>query len=69
MEKVILFVQSLLDSPNPHDFLNQKTSKLYKENRYKYEEKVKEYTSKNMQISYHLKMNLRLNILNKKRSI
>ena len=44
--KVILSVQSLLDSPNPDDFLNQKASKLYKENRYKYEETVKEYTSK-----------------------
>ena len=45
-ERVILSVQSLLDSPNPDDFLNENASKLYEENRYKYEETVKEYTSK-----------------------
>ena len=46
LEKCILSVQSLLDSPNPDEFLNEKASKLYKENLVKYEEKVKEYTKR-----------------------
>ena len=42
----ILSVQSLLNSPNPNEFLNQKAAKLYKENINKYEEIVKEYVKK-----------------------
>lgn len=42
--KCVLSVQSLLDSPNPDDFVNERAAKLYKENRVKYEETVKEYT-------------------------
>ena len=46
LEKCILSVQSLLDSPNPYDFLNEEAAKLYRENKIKYEKTVKEYTSK-----------------------
>ena len=42
---VIYSVQSLLDDPNPDNFLNEKAAKLYKENRNNYEKIVKEYTS------------------------
>ena len=44
--KVILSVQSLLDDPNPNDFLNPKAANLYKNDIKKYEEMVREYTSK-----------------------
>jgi len=43
---VILSVQSLLDSPNPDDFLNEKAAKLYKENINEYEEIVKDNVMK-----------------------
>ena len=44
--KVVQSIQSVLDDPNPDDFLNEKAAKLYKENRKKYEETAKEYTLK-----------------------
>ena len=45
--KMILTVQSILDEPDPDNCcLNEIASKLYKENKKKYEETVKEYTSK-----------------------
>ncbi len=43
---IILSVQSLLDSPNPDEFLNENASKLYKEKRYLYEKMVKDYIMK-----------------------
>jgi ubiquitin-conjugating enzyme E2 D/E len=43
---IVLSIQSILDDPNPDDFLNEKAAKLYKENRKKYEETAKEYTLK-----------------------
>ena len=46
LQKTILSVQSILDDPNPDVFLNENAAKLYKENRKKYEETVKEYTLK-----------------------
>ena len=46
LPKTILSVQSILDDPNPDVFLNENAAKLYKENRKKYEETVKEYTLK-----------------------
>ena len=42
----VLSVQSILDSPNPDVFLNENAAKLYKENRYQYEETVKDYIIK-----------------------
>ena len=44
--KIIISVQSLLDDPNPNDFVNEKAAKLYKENKHEYEQTVKQYTSK-----------------------
>jgi ubiquitin-conjugating enzyme E2 D/E len=44
-DKTIISVQSLLDDPNPDDFLNEEAAKLLKENKKKYEITVKNYTS------------------------
>lgn len=44
--KFILSIQSLLDAPIQDNFLNENASKLYKENKYLYENTVKDYTSK-----------------------
>ena len=44
-EKIIYSVQSLLDDPNPDDFLNEEAAKLLKEDKEKYEKTVKNYTS------------------------
>ena len=44
-DKIILSVQSLLDDPNPDDFVNEYAAKLYKENRYEYEKTVRYYVS------------------------
>ena len=43
---VILYVQSLLGSPNLEDFLNQEAAKLYEENKNLYDNTVKEYVNK-----------------------
>ena len=42
----VLSVQSLLDSPNPYNYLNEKAAQLYKENKYQYEKTVKYYVKK-----------------------
>ena len=42
---IIYSIQSLLDDPNPNDFLNETDAKLYKEDRKNYDKTVKEYTS------------------------
>ena len=42
---IIYSIQSLLDDPNPNDFLNETAAKLYKEDRKNYDKTVKEYTS------------------------
>ena len=42
---IIYSVQSLLDDPNPDEFLNEKAAKLFKENRNIYDKIVREYTS------------------------
>ena len=41
----ICSIQSLLDDPNPDDFLNETAAKLYKEDRKTYDKTVREYTS------------------------
>ena len=42
---IIYSIQSLLDDPNPDDFLNETAAKLYKEDRKTYDKTVREYTS------------------------
>ena len=44
-EKIIYSIQSLLDDPNPSDFLNETAANLYKKDRKIYDEIVREYTS------------------------
>ena len=44
-DKTIISVQSLLDDPNPDDFLNEEAAKLLKKDKKKYEITVKNYTS------------------------
>ena len=44
-DKIIYSIQSLLDDPNPDDFLNETAAKLYKNDRKLYDETVREYTS------------------------
>ena len=41
---MIYSIQSLLDDPNPDDFINEKAAKLYKENKIIYNQTVREYT-------------------------
>ena len=43
--KTIISIQSLLDDPNPHDFLNEKAAKLFIKDRNIYNETVRGYTS------------------------
>ena len=43
--KIIQSVQSLLDDPNPDDFVNEEAAKLYKENLSEYEKRVRKYTA------------------------
>lgn len=43
---VIISVQSILDSPNVDEFVNEKAAKLYKEDKFEYDDIVLEYTSK-----------------------
>ena len=45
-EKIIYSIQSLLDDPNPDNFLNEIAAYLYKKDRKSYDETVKEYTNK-----------------------
>jgi len=42
---LIYSVQSLLDDPNPDDFINEVAAKLYKKDRNRYNETVRYYTS------------------------
>ena len=42
---IILSIQSLLDDPNPDEFLNENAAKLFKENKSEYEKTVRKYTS------------------------
>ena len=62
--KIIYSVQSLLDDPNPDDFLNEKAAKLFKEDRNIYNKIVREYTSNFASYSKFLdemnKMNLNI---------
>ena len=44
-DRIIISIQSLLDDPNPDDFLNEEAAKLLKEDKKKYEKTVKNYTS------------------------
>ena len=44
-EKIILSIQSLLDDPNPDQYLNADAAKLFKEDIAKYENVVRLYTS------------------------
>ena len=45
-DKMIYSIQSLLDDPNPDNFLNENAAKLYKENKTAYNQTVREYTSR-----------------------
>ena len=66
-EKIIISVQSLLDDPNPDIFLNEMAAKLYKEDKSKYDETVREYTSLFANYSKYLetikKMDIKINTL------
>ena len=42
---IIYSIQSLLNEPNPDDFLNETAVKLYKEDKQKYDKTVREYTT------------------------
>ena len=42
---IIYCIQSLLNEPNPDDFLNERAAKLYKEDKQKYDKTVREYTT------------------------
>ena len=44
-EKIILSIQSLLDDPNPDNYLNENAAKLFKEDIVKYENVVRLYTA------------------------
>ena len=44
-DKIIYSVQSLLDDPNPDDFINEEAAKLCKEDKDEYDRTVREYTS------------------------
>ena len=63
-DKIIYSVQSLLDDPNPDDFINEEAAKLYKEDRNEYDRTVREYTSLYANYSkfteYIKKLNLKL---------
>ena len=67
--KIIISVQSLLDDPNPDIFLNEMAAKLYKEDKSKYDETVREYTSLFANYSKYLetikKMDIKINTLKK----
>ena len=41
---IIISIQSLLDDPNPDIFVNEQAAKLYKEDKIKYEETVRNFT-------------------------
>ena len=43
-DRIIYSIQSLLDDPNPDDFLNEKAAKLFKSDRKSYDETVRGYT-------------------------
>jgi len=45
LNHIIISVQSLLDDPNPDDFVNEEAAKLYKDNLSEYEKTVRKYTS------------------------
>ena len=55
LEFIIYSIQSLLDDPNPNDFLNETAANLYKTDRKSYDETVKEYTTKFANYSKFLK--------------
>ena len=67
---IIYCIQSLLNEPNPDDFLNERAAKLYKEDKQKYDKTVREYTtqfanySKFMENSKNL--NIKMEIIKKK---
>ena len=64
LEKIIYSIQSLLDDPNPDDFLNETAANLYKRDRNSYNETVKEYTIKFANYSRFLEdiKNMEINI-------
>ena len=68
-ESIIYSIQSLLDDPNPNDFLNETAANLYKTDRKSYDETVKEYTTKFANYSKFLKdvgnMDIKIKILKK----
>lgn len=61
-DKIIYSVQSLLDDPNPDDFINETAAKLYKEDKNKYNKTVREYTSLHANYSKFLEDLKKLNL-------
>ena len=47
LRTILLSIQSLLDDPNPDDFLNEEATKLYRKNKEEYNIKVRNYTKQN----------------------
>ena len=70
---IIYSVQSLLDDPNPDDFLNETAANLYKRDRKSYNEIVKEHTIKYANYSRFLEdiknMDIKIKILKKGENI
>ena len=69
-DKIIFSIQSLLDDPNPDDFINENAAKLYKEDKNDYDKTVREYTSLYANYSKFLEDTKKLNIkikINKKK--
>ena len=64
LEKIIYSIQSLLDDPNPDNFLNVTAANLYKRDRNSYNEIVKEHTIKFANYSRFLEdiKNMEINI-------
>ena len=59
---IIYCIQSLLNEPNPYDFLNESAAKLYKEDKQKYDKKVREYTIQFANYSRFMEDSKNLNI-------
>ena len=51
-----------MNEPNPYDFLNESAAKLYKEDKQKYDKKVREYTIQFANYSRFMEDSKNLNI-------
>ena len=59
---IIYCILSLLNEPNPDDFLNETAAKLYKEDKQKYDKTVREYTTRFANYSKFMEDSKNLNI-------